>query len=152
MNKRKSLGTLGAIVAVVVLLAIGGYAVMWWAGHEQTSAKQTLSSGYEAHALFEPFVLQSKTWQSAGGAFASSGTWTYSYTADASGSQALAAAQKQLSQGGYQIVATNPDVITSTHATLYRDLITGDDSLKVDLNLSASPVTAVVTVSPLEGT
>jgi hypothetical protein len=151
MNNRGPLSKVGAVAAVIVLVIIAAWVGVWWTARERAQAKLTLASGYDDHSLFTPFMLQSKTWQPVPGAFSTSGTWTYTYTASVPGPQALAAAEKQLSQGGYQVVETSPDVITASSAAIYRDLITGDDSIKVAINLLAKPVTAVVTISPLEG-
>jgi len=116
MNNRRPLAVVGALAAIIVIVAAGTWAVTLWSAHNESSVKADLASGYEAHSLIPPFALASKTWASSGGLFSSSGTWTYRYTASVSGPDALAAAQKQLGQGGYQVVATRCHHVISCHA------------------------------------
>lgn len=153
MNNRAAGKTLGAVLAVVVLVVLAGWGYLAWVSHQLASTKSELASGYNAHALASPFLLLSKSWQPQAGLFSTTGTWVYHYAtvAGTSGPSALAAAKQQLGQGGYQVIAGTPDVISSTQAVLNRDLITGDDQISAQIDLTARPITAAVTITPLAG-
>jgi hypothetical protein len=148
----------GGILFVVVLLVVGYFGLSYWSRSQQATTKSELATGYDAHSLTAPFDLQSKTWQPHAGFMSTSGTWQYDYTAAVSGSSAVTAIKKQLSAGvGYQVVATSPDVIGASASSLYRDLITGDDALQIEVKpssgskYSSGPVVVTVILSPLAG-
>jgi hypothetical protein len=146
-------------VAIVVLLAVAGYFwVTSWSHGQLSSFKMSLQQGYQQHPLAQPFVLVSHAWKPATGLWATTGTWVYNYTAQASGPTAKTAAEGDLSlANGYQVIATSPDVISNSSAVLHRDLITGNDNLTVDISASPGgtyakgPVQVSVTLSSLSG-
>jgi hypothetical protein len=146
------------IVFVLVLLVVGFFGLRYWSASQLSTTKSELASGYNAHALSAPFVLTSHTWQPKGGFMPTSGTWQYKYTANVSGSMGVADIKNQLAAAdGYQVVATSPDAIGSSSSTLYRDLITGDDALQIDVSPASGgtyaegPVHVTVVLSPLAG-
>lgn len=110
MSKLKLLFVAGGIF--ILLLGGGLYALN---KHEAvtTANKDKYARSYEAHALKEPFNLLSKQFQN--------NEWLYVYQTTTTAEFALEKAKAQLTGGGYQIIANQPD----TKTTLYRDLITG---------------------------
>lgn len=144
-----------AVIITLMSLALAAFATIeLWPKLNAASQQGSLAKGYETEALASPFTLESKTWSP------SAGAWTYSYTAGISPPDAVAAAKSQLAAGkGYQVVATRPDVVAadSSTATLYRDLITEDVALKVQIApnpsqvASAPPSLVTVTLSPMQG-
>jgi hypothetical protein len=150
-SPRRSYLVVATILVVALISALyWGFAV--WTAHNQSAVRTSVADGYEHQGLTSPFVLVSKTWEP------HSSSWVYRYTAAASGAVALTAAESQTSQGGYQVIATHPDVTSSTGATLYRDLITGDVTMVIQISpatghtFAKGPVSVIVTVSPLAGT
>jgi type II secretory pathway pseudopilin PulG len=145
------------IVVVLAVLAVAGYFVaISWSRGQQASNKNNLQQGYAQHPLSSPFTQVSQIWNSAGGAWASTGTWTYNYRANVAGPAAVTAVAQDLSlANGYQVIATSPDQITSSGATLHRDLITGNDTLTVVIaaaqpgSYAKGPVAVTVTLSDL---
>lgn len=131
----------GAILAAVVLGGAGAY---YWSTHKAVGPNTSLAAGYETEALAAPFTLTSKTWDQ------SAGTWAYKYADTITTADAITAVKTQLAASrGYQVVATQPDQIASDNssATLYRDLITEDVALRVQI----TPTLVTVTLSPMQG-
>jgi len=155
--KAFSLNLIIALAVVVISAGIIKY-INYSNQHQLDQVKTAMADGYNAHALTSPFVFNRRTWRvQSPSPWPTSGTWEYFYTADLSGPDAVAAAKSQLSQGGYQVIETSPDETTSDHAALYRDLITGDVKLDVEIGADAphtfvtGPVTVHVTLSPMQG-
>jgi|GEM_PF-5879471 len=144
-----------ALVLIVIVLVVGAVLGLdAWTRHEQSATRASLSNGYATQALAAPFVLTAKSWQPQTRPFATSGQWQYTYTTALSEAATLAAAKAQFGRGAYQVDANHPDVISSNSATLYRDLITEDVAVKVQIAAPANPSrpTAVqVLLSPLAG-
>ena len=117
------------IIAVVVLVAgvaIGG---SLYGYHKSASSKtqNQLEKGYEAHALPANFTLVNKTW------ITTTKTWDYSYSANEPQALALSQVQSAFSNNGYQTVAAHADLISPSDATLYRDNILYDGTLRVHI-------------------
>ena len=133
MNKTKSI--LGAIVVLAVLIG-GGYYLVNRQVNISIANKDKYATAYESHTLKEPFNLLSKQFEN--------NSWIYVYQANMTPDLAFKQIQAQLTGGGYQIVASHPD----TSSTAYRDLITGDISVKAVVNKTASGLTGIeVTVT-----
>ncbi|MEO7617860.1 MAG: hypothetical protein ABIS59_03385 [Candidatus Saccharibacteria bacterium] len=135
MNKAKSiLGALG----LIALLIGGGYYLATRQVATSAANKDKYANAYEAHALKEPFNLLSKQFEN--------NAWLYVYQATMAPDLAFKQVQAQLTGGGYQIVASHPDSST----TVYRDLITGDISVKAVVNKTAGGLTGIaVTVTAI---
>ena len=144
--QRRSL-LLAVAVLVVVALAAAGYFA--YTNHQQSALKSSLASGYATQPLTAPFTPRNQTWS------ASSQTWQYSYTANLTGPDAVAAAKSQLAKGAYQVDARHPDTSSADSTTLYRDLITEDVALTVQISPDppaegqAATSTVTVTLSPM---
>ena len=128
MNKLASL--LGALSIMILLIAGGYYALSKHAATTDTN-KDKYALAYEGHALGEPFNLLSKVYKD--------GQWMYFYQITTTPELAVPQIQAQLSGGGYQVVASHPD----TSSTVYRDLITGDVSVKAIVSKTANGQTGV---------
>ena len=131
-------------LAVIVLGTAGfiGYAA-WNSTHSATS-KDSLARGYNTQPLGTPFTLISKSWFG--------DHWEYKYAAGEPEAEAQSDAKAQFGRGAYQVVSDKPDTITSTGATLYRDLITEDIAVKVQVDPESGGNTPVmVYVRPIEG-
>ncbi|HUD11141.1 MAG TPA: hypothetical protein VMS08_01920, partial [Candidatus Saccharimonadia bacterium] len=145
-------------IIVVLIVVLGTFGFRAWAMLQQTATKNELAAGYNQHPLMSPFRLVSQSWQPDTAFLSSSGKWQYTYAAGITGPAARTAANNDLAPSlGYQVVATSPDVISPVSATLYRDLITGDDSVRVDIipangdSYAKGPVAVTVTLTPLTG-
>lgn len=150
-QRRSFLATAIGIIAIFAfLIPVGLY---YFSTHKSDTSKSSLAAGYETQALTSPFTFSSKTWDEAGGA------WTYNYTASVTPPAAITAARSQLSKGAYQVDARQPDQVSLINgaAILYRDLITEDVALKVQISpnpsqvTSAPPTLVTVTLSPMRG-
>ena len=147
MNKSKlPLQVLGIMVVLVLVAPL----IWWqWSAHKTEQTKTSLAAGYATQPLTAPFTPRNQTWS------ASTQTWQYSYTANLSGPDAVAAAKSQLAKGAYQVDARHPDTASADSTTLYRDLITEDVALTVQIfpdppaDGQAATSTVTVTLSPM---
>ena len=147
-----SRGTLTRIItaggALLAVLAAGFfYFFSYSPAHQAATLKTSLANGYATESLHSPFTLQSKTWN------ADSRQWVYVYATSQSLADTTAAVKSQLApSGGYQVDAHHPDVINDSEATLYRDLITEDVALGIDIRPAtdgSSNTLTTVTLSQL---
>lgn len=119
----------GLAVTVAIFFGVSYYL----SSHQSKTDNQKVeyAKAYDAHALGEPFNLLSKTFEN--------GRWLYVYQTTTPQDQAFAEVQRQLSGGGYQIRAAQPD----TKDTVYRDLITGNITVTATVAPSASGATGI---------
>jgi hypothetical protein len=125
-----------AFAAVILACAgIVGYAI-WKSRHASPSLQATLAAGYATQPLTDPFVLDSKAWDS------QTNTWRYVYHSKLGVPQAAVEAKLQLAKGAYQVNAHRPDTKNAQDQStiLYRDLITEDIAVTVQVlpNVQAS--------------
>jgi hypothetical protein len=144
------------IISVIALALIGGG--LW--AYRATTAGRTLSNqtnqatldtAWRGHGLAEPFKLTTSHAVPASGG--RPGQWIYQYSAATSIATAYAAAQTQLTGGGYQTIAAYPDQVPHDGtAKIFRESITDNISVAIKLEAptpSIGPTTAIVTVTPL---
>jgi hypothetical protein len=145
MNKGTLTRVVAAGSALLAVLAAGFFYFFSYApAHEAAALKSSLANGYATESLHSPFALQSKTWN------ADSRQWVYIYSSAQNLADTTAAVKSQLAPSvGYQVDAHHPDVVNASEATLYRDLITEDVALGIDVRPATDGSAGTVTTVTL---